>query len=155
MFMAIFAIYCNTLTKQSPTTIKPLPTTKSTTTVKPIRTSIKPTTATTATTKTTKPTTATKATTTTTKPAKSGTQYTMTIRRNETKAEQMIRTGKLNELMEMIKLATVGQEPLTDLFDTTYIGSITVGTPGKVTFYLNFEKLIEYVLKKLDKRFLI
>jgi len=131
-FMAIFAIYCNTLTKQSTTTIKSLLTTKSTTTVKPIRTSIKP-------------TTATKATTKITKPAKSGTQYTMKIRRNETKAEQMIRTGQFDELMKMIKLATVGQEPLTDLFDLSYIGSITVGTPGVVTFYLNFEKRFEYV----------
>lgn len=52
------------------------------------------------------------------------------IQRNEAKAMKFIRLGASNEL----KLAVITtQQNLTDLFDSLYIGPITVGTPAVVT----------------------
>lgn len=54
----------------------------------------------------------------------------VSIRRNQTKAEKLVRLGKFDELTRIHQLAAVGQQQLTDFYDQTYIGPITVGTPG-------------------------
>jgi hypothetical protein len=56
------------------------------------------------------------------------------IRRNETGAEALFRKGKFQELARIHRLAAIGQQQLTDYYDSEYIGPITVGTPAVVRF---------------------
>lgn len=66
---------------------------------------------------------------------KSPSPITVTIARNLTKAETLVGQGKLDELARAHKLAaaTSTSNSMTDWYDSQYIGSVIVGTPGVVS----------------------
>lgn len=66
----------------------------------------------------------------------SGDPVVVSISRNRTLAEELVPQGKLEEITRARKLAaatSVVPDALTDWYDSQYVGTIVVGTPGIVS----------------------